>query len=61
MTKGVDTGTKTSFMLDENDMPTTWYNIQPDLPTPLQPYLDAQGNPASPDDLAAIFPPDCIE
>lgn len=49
------------FVLDEKDMPTTWYNIQPDLPEPIAPYLDAEGNPAPPEALAAIFPPDVIE
>lgn len=49
------------FVLDEKEMPTTWYNIQPDLPEPLAPYLDAEGNPAPPEALAAIFPPDVIE
>ena len=61
MAKDISSTEKTSFNLDENDMPTTWYNIQPDLPPPLKPYLDPEGNPASPESLAAIFPPECIE
>lgn len=60
MATGV-TPRKTSFNLDESAMPTTWYNVQPDLPTPLAPYLDAEGNPASLEALSAIFPPECIE
>ena len=30
---------RTKFTLDEKDMPTQWYNIQADLPTPLPPVL----------------------
>ena len=30
---------RTKFMLDEKDMPTSWYNIQADLPEPLPPLL----------------------
>jgi tryptophan synthase beta chain len=29
----------TKFMLDEKDMPTSWYNILPDLPSPVPPLL----------------------
>lgn len=28
---------QTKFMLNEKDMPTAWYNVLPDLPTPLPP------------------------
>lgn len=30
---------RTKFILDEKDMPTSWYNILPDLPEPLPPEL----------------------
>jgi len=30
---------RTKFILDEQDMPTQWYNIQADLPEPLPPLL----------------------
>ncbi len=30
---------RTKFILDEKDMPTSWYNIQADLPEPLPPLL----------------------
>jgi len=30
---------RTKFILDEEDMPTSWYNIQADLPEPLPPLL----------------------
>jgi tryptophan synthase beta chain len=43
--------------LSEAEMPQEWYNIIPDLPSPLPPYLHpATGQPLGPDDLAAIFP-----
>ncbi len=48
--------------LDEGDLPQEWYNIQPDLPRPLPPYLHpATGQPVKPQDLAAIFPMALIE
>ena len=48
---------RTKFVLDEKDMPTSWYNILPDLPEPLPAVLHpGTGNPISPDDLAPLFP-----
>jgi tryptophan synthase beta chain len=47
-------------MLPEKDLPTAWYNVQPDLPEPLGPPLDPAGNPISPEALLAIFPPDLV-
>jgi tryptophan synthase beta chain len=48
---------RTKFILDEKDMPTSWYNIQADLPEPLPPVLHpGTGNPVTPDDLAPLFP-----
>jgi tryptophan synthase beta chain len=39
------------------DMPRKWYNIQADLPTPLDPPLHpGTKEPIGPDDLSAIFP-----
>lgn len=52
---------RTRFVLDERDMPTTWYNVLPDLPRPLDPPLDPSGDPISPDQLAVLFPMECIE
>ena len=47
----------TKITLDEKEMPTSWYNILPDLPEPLPPVLHpATGKPVTPDDLAPIFP-----
>jgi tryptophan synthase beta chain len=48
---------RTKFLLEEKDMPTSWYNILPDLPEPLPPVLHpATGNPVTPDDLKPLFP-----
>jgi len=47
----------TKITLNEKEMPTSWYNILPDLPEPLPPVLHpATGKPVTPDDLAPIFP-----
>ena len=44
-------------LLDESEMPTRWYNIVHDLPTPPPPYLHpGTGQPVGPDDLAGLFP-----
>ena len=50
------------YLLPENDLPTAWYNLQADLPTPLAPVLHPGTKaPISPDDLAPLFPPALIE
>ena len=47
----------TKFLLQENDIPTHWYNIMADLPEPLAPPLHpGTGQPIGPDDLAPLFP-----
>ncbi len=52
---------QTKVLLDEGDMPKRWYNIQADLPTPMEPDLHpATGKPVTPDDLRAIFPMELI-
>ena len=44
------------FFLSENDIPKQWYNVQADLPKPLDPALHpGTGNPAGPDDFAPLF------
>lgn len=48
-------------VLDESQMPTHWYNIVADLPTPPAPHLHpGTQQPLTPDDLAPLFPPDLI-
>lgn len=52
---------KTRYLLDENDMPTAWYNVQADLAEPLAPPLDAEGNPMGPEQLSVLFAMECIK
>ncbi len=48
--------------MTEKEMPTSWYNIQADLPQPLPPVLHpGTGQPVGPADLAPIFPMGLIE
>ena len=50
------------ILLSERELPKSWYNVLPDLPTPLEPPLNpATGKPADPSQLAAIFPMALIE
>ncbi len=53
---------RTKFTLDENEIPTQWYNILADLPEPLPPVLHpGTGKPVTPDDLAPLFPMELIK
>ncbi len=50
------------IVLSESEMPKQWYNINSDLPKPLDPPLHPQtGKPLSPEDLAPLFPMGLIE
>ncbi len=45
------------YVLPENRIPETWYNIVADLPSPPPPVLHpGTGQPIGPDDLAPLFP-----
>lgn len=49
-------------LLSEEELPTSWYNIQADLPTPLPPPLHpATNEPLGPEDLAPLFPMELIK
>src|SRR5450759_5894458 len=49
-------------MLSEEEIPTSWYNIQSDLPTPLSPPLHpGTREPLGPEDLATLFPTELIK
>jgi tryptophan synthase beta chain len=49
------------YVLDESQMPTRWYNLIPDLPSPPPPPLHpGTHEPVGPDDLAPLFPMDLI-
>jgi len=53
---------RTKFTLDENEIPTQWYNILADMPEPMPPVLHpGTGNPVGPDDLAPLFPMELIK
>jgi tryptophan synthase beta chain len=53
---------RTKYVLDEGKMPTSWYNIQADLPEPLPPPLHpGTGQPLGPQDLAPLFPMELIK
>jgi len=48
---------QTKYLLEENQMPRFWYNIQADLPKPAPPVLHPGTlQPIGPDDLAPLFP-----
>lgn len=50
------------FVLTENELPDHWYNILPDLPKPLPPYLHPLTHePLTPKDLAPLLPRAVIE
>ena len=50
------------YLLDEQHLPKSWYNISADLPEPMAPVLHpATKEPIGPDDLAVIFPRAVIE
>ena len=49
------------IFLEESEFPKQWYNLAPDLPTPLNPPLGPGGVPVSPDMLAPVFPMNLIE
>ena len=47
----------TKYLLSEDEMPRSWYNILPDLPKPPAPVLHpGTKQPVTPDDLAPLFP-----
>jgi len=49
------------YNLAAEDIPRSWYNLAADLPTPPLPPLGPDGQPVSPDALAAVFPMNLIE
>jgi len=54
--------TQTKIILSEDEIPKEWYNIQADLPTPLDPPRNPQTKePLTPQDLALIFPMELIK
>lgn len=52
----------TKILLGENDIPRKWYNILPDMPTPLSPPLNPETlEPIGPKDLSPLFPMELIK
>ena len=52
----------TTILLDSKNMPDAWYNIMPDMPTPMSPPLHPGTlQPCTPQDLEPIFPMPLIE
>jgi len=53
---------QTKFLLSEEQIPTHWYNVIPDLPGPLAPVIHpGTKKPVTPDDLLPLFPMGLIE
>ena len=54
---GCDVNNQIKFVLDETQIPKSWYNIAADLPVPLPPVLHpGTQQPVGPGDLAPLFP-----
>ena len=48
---------QTKFLLQEDEMPLTWYNINADMPVPLMPPLHPETKqPVTPEYLASFTP-----
>jgi len=52
---------QTKILLDEQEMPRQWYNIQADLPHVMPPPVTPDGTPIGPEALAPVFPMNLIE
>ena len=51
----------TKILLEEQDIPTHWYNVVADMPNPPAPPLGPDGKPVSPEQMLAIFPRNILE
>lgn len=59
--KGTAVSETSRYTLSDDEIPTSWYNIIPDLPEPPPPPLHpGTHEPIGPDDLAPLFPMDLI-
>jgi len=52
---------QTKILLDENEIPTHWYNVVADMPNPPVPPLGGDGKPLGPEKMLAIFPGNILE
>ncbi|MCB1896425.1 MAG: TrpB-like pyridoxal phosphate-dependent enzyme [Zoogloeaceae bacterium] len=51
----------TRVVLETHEMPTHWYNVVADMPNPPAPPLGPDGEPATPEQMGAIFPGQILE
>jgi tryptophan synthase beta chain len=51
----------TKFLLDESRIPTHWYNVVADMPSPPTPPVGPDGQPLGPEALGGIFPASLLE
>jgi len=51
----------TKIVLEDSEIPTSWYNVVADMPNRPAPPLGPDGKPIGPDALSAIFPGRLIE
>ncbi len=49
------------ILLDESEIPRQWYNLAPDLPTPMLPALGPDGSLVPPEAWGSIFPMNLVE
>jgi tryptophan synthase beta chain len=53
---------ETRYLLGEQQIPTHWYNIIPDMPGPLAPVIHPRTlRPVTPQDMLPLFPPALLE
>ena len=49
------------ILLNEDEIPKYWYNIVPDLPRPLPPYINPiTKEPVKPQEMERLFPKECV-
>jgi tryptophan synthase beta chain len=53
--------TATRIMLEENEIPTHWYNVVADMPNAPLPSLGPDGKPVGPEQMGVIFPDTVLE
>jgi pyridoxal-phosphate dependent TrpB-like enzyme len=53
--------TPTRILLEQNEIPTHWYNVVADMANPPAPPLGPDGKPVPPEKMAAIFPMPILE
>jgi len=51
----------TKILLEEQDIPSHWYNVVADMPSPPTPPLGPDGQPVGPEQRLTIFPANILE